>query len=318
MARDQVMTPAEAKMPRFTGWLRPLVDAVARVKAGVHRKLLFGFLIGALLLVAMAMLSLLVIRQMNDRMEALDRAQVKSSRAQEMLYAVTAQSHYRAMGLLLPNDAAKYNGQVEDAKATFAQRLDELEQAEPDNAAFYEDVRTVNEEYRQSGQKVLALMDQGRMTRSDRSPPGRGAPDFAQARGVDADAHRVGAGRHGPRPERLSVCARPVHRHGDRVLGPERDRGPDTRVRPLVGVHPSGPQDGRSARSHHRRQLRPPCRRAEPRRVRRPGARRQPHERALGDTVRRSAVAGDAAGRHQCVARTEQRGEVAFLDERQP
>ena len=112
------MTPAEPKMPRFTGWLRPVVEAVARVKAGVHRKLLFGFLIGALLLVAMALLSLLVIRQMNDRMIELDDAQVKAGRAQEMLYAVTAQSHYRAMALLLPDDAATYNGQVEEAKAT--------------------------------------------------------------------------------------------------------------------------------------------------------------------------------------------------------
>ena len=162
MARDQVMTPAEPKMPRFTGWLRPVVDAVARVKAGVHRKLLFGFLIGALLLVAMALLSLLVIRQMNDRMIELNDAQVKAGRAQEMLYAVTAQSHYRAMALLLPDDAATYNGQVEEAKATFAQLLDELQRAEPANAAFYEDVRTVNEDYRQSGQKVLALIDQGR------------------------------------------------------------------------------------------------------------------------------------------------------------
>jgi signal transduction histidine kinase len=98
---------------------------------------------------------------MNDRMEEVDAAQVKSSRAQEMLYAVTAQSHYRAMALLLPDDAAKYNGQVEDAKATFALRLGELERAEPENAAFYEDVTTVNEEYRESGQKVLALMQQG-------------------------------------------------------------------------------------------------------------------------------------------------------------
>jgi signal transduction histidine kinase len=162
MARDQVMTPAEPKMPRFTGWLRPVVDAVARVKAGVHRKLLFGFLIGALLLVAMGLLSLLVIRQMNDRMIELDDAQVKSGRAQEMLYAVTAQSHYRAMALLLPGDAAKYNGQVEEAKATFARLLDELHRAEPANAAFYEDVRAVNEGYRESGLKVEALIDQGR------------------------------------------------------------------------------------------------------------------------------------------------------------
>ena len=162
MARDQVMTPAEPKMPRFTGWLRPVVDAVARVKAGVHRKLLFGFLIGALLLVAMGLLSLLVIRQMNDRMIELDDAQVKAGRAQEMLYAVTAQSHYRAMALLLPDDAATYNGQVEEAKVTFAQLLDELHRAEPANTAFYEDVRTVNEDYRRSGQKVLALIEQGR------------------------------------------------------------------------------------------------------------------------------------------------------------
>ena len=142
--------------------LRPVVDAVARLKAGVHRKLLFGFLIGALSLVAMAVLSLLVIRQMNDRRIELSDAQVKADRAQEMLYAVTAQSHYRAIALLLPGDAAKYNAQVEEAKATFAQLLDELQQAEPANAAFYEDVRTVNEDYRQSGQTVLALIDQGR------------------------------------------------------------------------------------------------------------------------------------------------------------
>jgi signal transduction histidine kinase len=156
------MTPAEPKMPRFTGWLRPAVDAVARVKAGVHRKLLFGFLTGALLLVAMGLLSLLVIRQMNDRMIELDDAQVKAGRAQEMLYAVTAQSHYRAMALLLPDDARNYNEQVEGAKATFAQRLDELQEAEPADAAFYEDVRNVNEDYRQSGEKVLAAIDQGR------------------------------------------------------------------------------------------------------------------------------------------------------------
>ncbi|HEX5097631.1 MAG TPA: ATP-binding protein [Acidimicrobiia bacterium] len=162
MARDQVMTVAEPTLPRFTGWLRPVVDAVARIKAGVHRKLLFGFFIGALLLIAMALLSLLVIRQMNDRRVELNDAQVKAGRAQEMLYAVTAQSHYRAMALLLPDDAVKYNGQVEDAKATFAGLLEDLANAEPDNAAFYDGVRSVNEDYRESGQQVLALINADR------------------------------------------------------------------------------------------------------------------------------------------------------------
>ena len=94
------MTLAEPRLPRFTGWLRPLVDLAARMRASVHRKLLTGFLVGALLLVALAVLSLLVIGRMNERVQDIDRLQVKASRAQQMLYAVTAQSHYRAMALL--------------------------------------------------------------------------------------------------------------------------------------------------------------------------------------------------------------------------
>ena len=148
-------------MPRFTGWLRPVVDAAARVNSGVHRKLLFGFLAGALLLVAMGALGLVVIRQMNDRMVELNRAQLKATRAHEMLYAVTAQSHYRAMALLLPQDAAGYNGQVEDAKTTFAELLDAMAHDEPANAAFYADVTSVNQEYEASSRRVLERFQQG-------------------------------------------------------------------------------------------------------------------------------------------------------------
>jgi signal transduction histidine kinase len=153
------MTPAEPGLPRFTGWLRPVVDVVARINSGVHRKLLFGFLTGALLLVAMALLSLVVIRQMNDRMVELNHAQVKAGRAQEMLYAVTAQSHYRAMAILKPDMGDLYNGEVEEEKVTFVRLLDLMENAEPDNAAFYEDVRIVNDEYGVSGRKVLTLYE---------------------------------------------------------------------------------------------------------------------------------------------------------------
>jgi signal transduction histidine kinase len=156
-----MVIPAEPELPRYARWLRPLVDAVARKKSGVHRKLLFGFLAIAALLVVMAVLSLVVIRQMNDRMEEFDRAQVKSTRAQEMLYAVTAQSHYRAMALLIHKDAAKYNGQVEDAKNTFVNLLDEMEQAEPTNRAFYEGVRRDNETYASWGRQVVSQIDQG-------------------------------------------------------------------------------------------------------------------------------------------------------------
>ncbi len=161
---ERTVIPAEPELPRLGRWLRPLVDAVARIKSGVHRKLLFGFLVGALLLVAMAVLSLVVIRQMNDRISELNRARVKSDRAHEMLYAVTAQSHYRAMALLLYPDQSqidKYNGEVEGQKTKFAQLLDQIEQDDPSNRAFYEGVRADNELYEQTGQEVLARFAAG-------------------------------------------------------------------------------------------------------------------------------------------------------------
>jgi signal transduction histidine kinase/CheY-like chemotaxis protein len=149
------MTFAEPRLPRFTGWLRPVVDAVARTKASVHRKLLFGFLAGALLLVAMAILSVVVIGRMNERVSDLDRLQEQTSRAQQMLYAVTAQSHYRAMALLTRDD--NFNAQIVDAKSTFARLLDEMEGADPTDAELLRALRTANETYTAASARVLSL-----------------------------------------------------------------------------------------------------------------------------------------------------------------
>src|SRR5438876_87244 len=101
-------TPVEPELPRLTRWLRPVVDAVARTPLSVHRKLLFGFLIGALLLVGMAILSVGVIGRMNDRVVELNRLQAKASGAQQMLYLVTAQSHYLAMAILTKDVAMQH------------------------------------------------------------------------------------------------------------------------------------------------------------------------------------------------------------------
>ncbi len=146
---------AEPGLPRFTGWLQPFVDAAARNRSSIHRKLLSGFLIGAFLLVVMAVLSLLVIGRMNARVVDLDHHQLKQSRAQQMLYTVTAQSHYRAMALLTKD--AKYNTKIDDSKKTFVRLLDEMERDDPAEADFFENVRVVNDGYSASGNKVLAL-----------------------------------------------------------------------------------------------------------------------------------------------------------------
>ena len=133
MAQDRPSAQSsEPRLPRFTGWLRPLVDVAARIRASVHVKLLSGFLVGALLLVALAVLSLVVIGRMNERVQDIDRLQVATSRAQQMLYAVTAQSHYRAMALLTQDP--KYNASIAEAKSTFAGLLDAMARDDPTDA----------------------------------------------------------------------------------------------------------------------------------------------------------------------------------------
>ena len=149
----------EPGLPRYTGWLRPAVDAVARIKCSVHTKLLTGFLVGTILLVGMAALSLLVIGRMNQRVVDLNRLDAKSTRAHEMLYDITLQSHYRAMALLTRDD--KYNASVAETKAAFRNLLAASERADPSERAFYENVRTVDDGYAQSGRKVLSLYEAG-------------------------------------------------------------------------------------------------------------------------------------------------------------
>jgi len=156
---DPKMTPPEPGLPRYTGWLRPFVDGVARAKASVHRKLLFGFLGGALLLVGMAILSLLVIGRMNERVGELSALQQKVDRAQQMLYAVTAQSHYRAMALLTHDD--KFIGQIADAKATFASLLDQMQAADPAEAGFFNGLRATNDSFSASSARATALYEAG-------------------------------------------------------------------------------------------------------------------------------------------------------------
>lgn len=161
------MSLPEPQLPRFTRWLRPAVDAVARIDASVHRKLLFGFLAGALLLVGMAALSLVVIDRMDNRMRELDALREQTSRAQQAYYLVTLQSHFRAMSLL--TDDPSYNEQIIEAKGTFANLVDAMEVAAgPDAAEFFAEVRETNEGFDASSNKVLILFEAGNLDTAER------------------------------------------------------------------------------------------------------------------------------------------------------
>ncbi len=155
----------EPRLPRFTGWLRPLVDAVAGIRASIHAKLLFGFLTGAALLMAMAALSLVVIGQMNDRMEVLNAQATKVDRARQMLYDITAQSHYRAMAILRhkndPVEADQWNDKVLDKKAAFLDLLASLRRDDPADNAFYDELAAANRDYKRASATVLADFEAG-------------------------------------------------------------------------------------------------------------------------------------------------------------
>jgi hypothetical protein len=112
-------------MCTWTVPLHPLVYFVARNRASVHTKLLAGFLIGALLLLGMAVLSLVVINRMGQQIEELARLQENMDHARRMEYLITAQSHFRAMALL--TNQGFYNDSIALAKMEFLERLDEVE-----------------------------------------------------------------------------------------------------------------------------------------------------------------------------------------------
>jgi signal transduction histidine kinase/CheY-like chemotaxis protein len=146
--RRSVQSPAaESTLPRFTRWLRPAVGAVARIRLSVHNKLLIGFLAGTLLLVGMAALSLVVIDRMNKRMVAFDVESEKVDLAQQLLYDITAQSHYRAMALLDRGHARDWNDKLDRRQDDFLQRLEQLRELDPDNGPFYDELSDANDAY---------------------------------------------------------------------------------------------------------------------------------------------------------------------------
>ena len=262
-ADSSPMMPVEPGLPRFTGWLRPVVDAVAGTSAGVHRKLLFGFLAGALLLVGMAILSLVVIGRMNERVGELNHLQEKASRAQQMLYAVTAQSHFRAMALLTQED--KYNAQIAEAKKTFIDLLDQMEQADPAEADFFRDVRATNDGFSASSARALALYEAGDIPAATRlhleeEHPASHVLEAAMRNLITEAGQQMVQARAAFESDR-----HPAHVHRDRLLGHQCRRGTDARIRLLVADHPPRPKDATRTCGNHQGRLHATRAGAEPR-----------------------------------------------------
>jgi class 3 adenylate cyclase/HAMP domain-containing protein len=142
-------------LPSF---LRPLVDAVARARATVHTKLLAGFLLIALLLLSMGVVCIVVLERIDSQVVKLTALSDQVNQAREMIYEVTAQSHYRAMALL--TDEASWTDKIYAAKDEFDANLAEIQTyAIPAQPEFFQQLAAANEVYRTSSDEVTALDD---------------------------------------------------------------------------------------------------------------------------------------------------------------
>ncbi|HEY7478579.1 MAG TPA: adenylate/guanylate cyclase domain-containing protein [Actinomycetota bacterium] len=143
----------------LTRLIRPLVDAVARIRATLHAKLLAGFLIIAVLLLSMGVLSIVVLGRINAQVDALIGLNDQTMQAQEMIYAVTAQSHYRAMALLT-NDP-EYIDKIADAKERFTADLASVRTYAIAPPRFFDELVDTDVDYRLSSEQVTRLYRQG-------------------------------------------------------------------------------------------------------------------------------------------------------------
>lgn len=144
-------------------WVSPLVDMVARAKATVHTKLLAGFLVSALLLLAMGILSIVVINAMNRQMDRVVSLQEQMDLARQGIYAVTAQSHYRAMALITEVDS--WNESIVRAKADFTADVAAIrEVADPNLQEVLDRIEATDVRYAAAGEEVLGLYEAGDLT----------------------------------------------------------------------------------------------------------------------------------------------------------
>lgn len=150
----------DVRLPGLGRPLAPLVDLVARLNTSVHTKLLSGFLFGALLLLGMGTLSLVVIGRMSDQVRQLERLEQRADWSNQMIYAVTSQSHFRAMALLTRDESN--NEKIAAAKQTFADLLNKSQSAAgAEQAAIFRQVRDTNDNYTRAGETILALYRAG-------------------------------------------------------------------------------------------------------------------------------------------------------------
>jgi signal transduction histidine kinase/DNA-binding response OmpR family regulator/CHASE3 domain sensor protein len=143
-------------------WMSPVVVGLARLRASIRNKLFIAFLIFAVELLVLAVLSQALINNMSRRAEAFRLEQERYTLASEMKDLITSQMHSRAMAILTRNGSG--NDTVATYKQTFGQDLEELAGlASAQDQSSINQLREINARFSASGDRVVALYNSGRL-----------------------------------------------------------------------------------------------------------------------------------------------------------
>lgn len=133
--------------------LDPVVAAVARWQASLHKKLLIGFLLILVLLLGTALLGFLLMQRASAQALRISSLTDRVVRAGQMEYAITASMHFRAMHLLTGDPAN--DKKLVNARQNFATLLGSLEAAaEGQEREVFKKIREANLGFALSAQQV--------------------------------------------------------------------------------------------------------------------------------------------------------------------
>lgn len=140
----------------FPNFMRPMVNRVARVKATVHTKLLVGFFTIALLLLGMGIVSIAVLNRVDNQVQTLTTLHEQTDDARQMIYAVTAQSHFRAMAIVTEDPG--WNDKIGVAKANFEADMNEIRSYDlPRSGAVMDELGATNARFALASTAVTDL-----------------------------------------------------------------------------------------------------------------------------------------------------------------
>ncbi len=170
--------------------LGALVRAVARLRLSVHFKLLAAFLLVALIVAAMGVISLEIIKTMSRQSEAMHHAHERVTAARQAQHALAMQMNYTAMALILRDEQTigsilRENNRLNGALA----RIDDA--APPEERGVIQRIRTAQDEVMATVADVANLVRDGKTDEAMQLQLKAGYPLFRQVEGFVEQVVRI-------------------------------------------------------------------------------------------------------------------------------